>query len=161
MVYIMHTHTPIPRFLSPVCTMHTEITLWLQYGNSRFSHAICHPNSHEALPFQYCNHVSNYSVQCAIGEIGAGPDCILHTAMTQVWWYWNGQILTFYTLSKNVKFHPFQYLITWVVQCAVQGNTHHAVFCAVPVDIYKYFTLTIGIIVGENKLPSNPINAQQ
>ena len=119
MVCIMHTHTPIPRFLSPVCTMHTEITLWLQHGNSRFSHAICHPNSHEALPFQYCNHVSNYSVQCAIGEIGAGPDCILHTAMTQVWWYWNDQILTFYTLPKNVKFHPFQYLITWVVQCAV------------------------------------------
>ena len=47
------------------CTLQS-ITLW-KYWNSRFLHAICHRNSCETLPFQYCNHVIDCNVHWAIG----------------------------------------------------------------------------------------------
>ena len=60
-------HSPVWwfRVSSHSCTL--QAITRLQHQSGVFSHAVCHWNSYETPHFQYCNHVIDRSVQCAIG----------------------------------------------------------------------------------------------
>ena len=49
---------------NPHCALHTAIRILEQWSLTR---AILHQNTHKNPPFQYCNHVSDCSMHCAIG----------------------------------------------------------------------------------------------
>ena len=52
---------------SPNCTLHIAIMHVIKVLTVELQVLLAYQNSPETLPFQYFNHVSDCSVQCAIG----------------------------------------------------------------------------------------------
>ena len=147
---------------SPIHTLHTAITHVIEVlGLWGVSHAICNWNSREAPQFQYCNHVSDCSVQCVNGTRNPRNDgiqyvrmrCTFVTVILKVWVFAMAMLKRCVSADMlcNLKLtmlllYVLYYLsdkCTYVTSVGLQSSLYRHTY----IHTCRYFPLPSGVIM--------------